>query len=359
MYRISGWIVGHGWRPAITFWLLTAIGGTALAAVNTEKVLGPMACMDCHKAEYQAFMNMKHQKAFDGTVDFEPLQRKPAAQAILEKLELRSVKREPCTTCHYTSQPDGARTKVTAGVSCESCHGGAKDWLGIHNNYGMDAQGNKTTRDTELPDHRATRLAQSTQAGMIRPDQLFQVAENCFQCHTVPNEELVNKGGHTAGSPFELVSWAQGEVRHNFMLSNGAENREAPKADNPVEHRRLMYVIGRMLDLEHSLRAAAKATQEGPYIEAMKQRVTASSEKLKEIQTLVTALAPTIGEMLTASDAAKVQPNNQTELDAVADRVKTTAQKIATGSYGNNQLAALDTVIPGPGSYKGTSSNGK
>ena len=347
------------WWIGLGVLLIAARVEPATAAVNPDNVLGPMACMDCHKAEFQTLMHMKHQKAFDGAADFEPLQRQPATEGILTKLGLRSVKREPCTTCHYSSQPDGARTKVIAGVSCESCHGGAKEWLGVHNNYGTDAQGNKANRETELPANRAARLDQSAKLGMIRPDQLFAVAENCFQCHTVPNEELVNKGGHTAGSAFELVAWAQGEVRHNFMLSNGTENREAPKANNPAEHKRVMYVIGRMLDLEHSLRAAATSTQEGPFIEAMKQRVLSSSDKLKEIQGLSPVLAPAIGEMLTAVASGKVQPGNQAELTAIADKVKAAAQKFVATNNSGSQLSSLDSLLPAAASYRGAVSDGK
>ena len=347
------------WWMSLGIFLFVPYDQPVAAAVNPETVLGPMACMDCHKAEFQTLQHMKHQKALDGTADFEPLQRKPAAQAILDKLSMRSVKREPCTTCHYTSQPDGARTKVIAGVSCESCHGGAKDWLGVHNNYGTDAQGNKANKETELPANRAARLEQSAKMGMIRPDQLFEVAENCFQCHTVPNEELVNKGGHTAGSAFELVAWGQGEVRHNFLLSNGTENREAPKANNPAEHKRVTYVIGRMLDLEHSLRAAATSTQEGPFIEAMKLRVVGSMDKLKEIQGLSPVLAPAIGEMLSAAAAAKVQPVNQAELTAVADKVKAAAQKFVATNSNGSQLSSLDSLIPNAATYRGVVSDGK
>ena len=39
----------------------------------------------------------------------------------------------------------------------------------------------------------------------------------------VPEERLVNVGGHTAGSAFELVSWSQGEVRHNLQKSAGKD----------------------------------------------------------------------------------------------------------------------------------------
>lgn len=76
---------------------------------------------------------------------------------------------------------DDPRPKAIAGVSCESCHGAAKAWLGVHNDYGTDATGEKATRETELSAHRTMRLEQSARLGMIRPNRPYVVAENCFQ----------------------------------------------------------------------------------------------------------------------------------------------------------------------------------
>ncbi len=50
---------------------------------------------------------------------------------------------------------------------------------------------------------------------MIRLHAIYDLAKTCYGCHVVPQEDLVNKGGHRAGSAFELVSWSQGEVLHN------------------------------------------------------------------------------------------------------------------------------------------------
>ena len=53
---------------------------------------------------------------------------------------------------------------------------------------------------------------------MLRPSQLYEVMANCYQCHTVPHEDLVNRGLHSTGNGnFELVEWSQGSIRHNFL----------------------------------------------------------------------------------------------------------------------------------------------
>ena len=80
---------------------------------------------------------------------------------------------------------------------------------------------------------------------MIRPSSLYRLAKNCYSCHVVPQEDLVNKGGHPAGSAFELVSWSQGEVRHNTWHSKGKENVPASAA-----RKRMLYLVGLGVELE-------------------------------------------------------------------------------------------------------------
>ena len=55
----------------------------------------------------------------------------------------------------------------------------------------------------------------------------------------------MNKGGHKAGSSFELVSWSQGEVRHNTWHSKGKENVPASAA-----RKRMLYLVGLGVELE-------------------------------------------------------------------------------------------------------------
>ena len=89
----------------------------------------------------------------------------------------------------------------------------------------------------------SARLPENRGAGTFQG--LYTIAENCFQCHTVPNQELVNTGLHPAGSAFDLVSWSQGEVRHNYQYSSDQKNRPATQ-----ERLRVMYVVGLLTDLD-------------------------------------------------------------------------------------------------------------
>jgi hypothetical protein len=87
-----------------------------------------------------------------------------------------------------------------------------------------------STREQETPQHRSAAICATRSAVEMRnPINVYLLAQSCYRCHTVPDEELVNVGGHKAGSlDFEIVAWSQGLVRHNFVRSNGQTNDPSP-----------------------------------------------------------------------------------------------------------------------------------
>ena len=211
--------------------------GAAAEALDPNLVLGNQTCVKCHAAEIQVWKQTPHSKTFD------ELHRRPEAKKIATKLGLKSIKNEGrCVACHYTPQAQpGANPHAIAGVSCESCHGGAKNWIDLHHDYG----GEQITRATENPQHRAQRIAKSVAAGMRNPLNVYLVAQSCLRCHTTGDEELVNVGGHSTGSlDFEFVSWSQGMVRHNFVRTDGKTNDVSDPA-----RLRLMFVSGMIAEL--------------------------------------------------------------------------------------------------------------
>ena len=253
---------------------------------------------------------------------------------------IKSVKRgSDCLTCHFTSKIVDGKEKAISGISCESCHGPALEWVKIHGDYG----GKNVKKEQETPEHKAERLAKIEAAMMIRPENLYRVAENCYQCHTVPNEKLVNVGGHKAGSNFELVSWSQGEVRHNFLSSSNKENQKASS-----ERKRLMFIVGRALHLEYSLRGVAKSTQKAEYAVTMAKRVVKIKKDLTAIQKIVNI--PEIKNMLSIASSVKLKLNNESALVIAADKVAKEAKKIAT-TYTGEEWKSLDKYIPKK--YKG------
>ena len=306
--------------------------------VDLAKVQGADACGECHTREMDAWKRSTH------FATWKTMHRKPRAREIATALEIKGgIKRNDlCVNCHYTARVVDEKPKPVSGVSCESCHGAAADWINVHNDYGADK-----TKETETTEHRAMRLKACETSGMLRPANVYLVARNCYSCHTVPNEKLVNIGGHKAGSAFELVSWSQGEVRHNYQYSSDQKNRASSS-----ERERVLYVVGAMTDLEFSLRGIAAATKKGRYASAMVKRFQAAMTRLDEIFKLVDvrplqeAVPPNGGRGL-------VKLNNQSALLDAAESLSQATETFAANYDGSN-LGPLDAIIPGPQKYHGT-----
>ncbi len=317
--------------------VMAPVGSQAevLLRLEPEKVIGPDGCGECHAESIKSWKATHHAKTF------RELPRRKSASAIAKKLGLRRIKSEStCLTCHFTSAVQRGKVRPIAGISCESCHGAGKGYVDVHSDYG----GKDVKRDNEDPAHRKSRYEKSESAGMIRPTHLYDVAANCYSCHTVPNESLVNKGGHPAGSKFELVAWTQGEVRHNVWYSK--ENQEAS-----AERRRMMFIVGKMLDLEFALRGVAKATQKKSYAVSMAKRAAGSIKQLKAIAQLLPSAAA-VKQVADIGDGAALKLNNEGPLNGAADKIAAIARKFAETNDGS-KFAALDKNLPGPDKYMG------
>jgi hypothetical protein len=242
--------------------------------------------------------------------------------------------------CHYTQQELTGRVQITEGVSCESCHGGAADWITNHADYGPGA-----TKQTESAEHRRQRLEQSIARGMNNPHNVYLIAKQCYNCHTVPNERLVNVGGHSAGSPgFELVAWSQGVVRHNFLRTGGGANGE-----NTPAQLRVLYVVGVLADLEYSLRATAVASEKSTFGVASAQRAARMKQRLREIQRLVNE--PLLAPASEAVATVELRLGNSSAIVAAADAVGKAAYAFAEQASGEH-LSAIDALLPQPQQYK-------
>jgi Cytochrome c554 and c-prime len=286
-------------------------------------------CGECHSSEYETWKETKH------ATGFETMHRTESAHDILEKMGLTVTKRQEslCMRCHYTVGPE---LTAIAGVSCESCHGPAKEWIDLHNTWGEGVE----KPEGESVEHKQQRIAQSTEHGMLRPSgNLYAVAANCYECHTVPMEELVNKGGHSTGSTnFDLLQRVD-EIRHNFVQEQWggqAGNRE----DTP-ERKRLLLMTGRILGYEFALRGVAVATTEGKYAKAMERRVSQSRRELEQAARAVDV--PAINEILKTGDGLRLVPGNGDAILAAAARIRTAGQRFAATADGS-RLAGLDLL---------------
>lgn len=304
---------------------------------DPSKVLTEERCAKCHQQEINQWRQTPHARTFD------LLHRKPEAKEICRKLGLRSVKRnDVCVRCHYTQQEQGGgRVRVVAGVSCESCHGAAADWVDLHADYG----GPNVTKEQETAEHKQQRRQQSIAAGMNNPSNLYLIARQCLGCHTTPNEQLVNVGGHNAGSDgFELVSWSQGFVRHNFQRTDGQSNPVSPP-----ERLRVMYLVGAMADLEFSLRAVAAASTSDRFGASAAARAARAKSRLWEAQRLLNNAQ--LGEVLDAVSQVELRLGNQQAINQAADTIGRVAGQFATQANGA-ALGAIDPLLPAPQDYK-------
>ena len=304
------------------------------AQIDPHKVVTAEKCGECHIQEAEVWKRTPH------ATGFKTLHKKEQAETIAKKMGFRLIKRDSlCFSCHYTPVVQSGKIRVVSGVSCESCHGAGADYLDIHNVYGEGFD-----HDSEPPGHRRTRIADSRRAGMRRPSDLYPVAANCFSCHTVPLERLVNQGGHTTGSGgFELVEWTQGEIRHNFLKSS-LDGADPVNVERSMSRKRVIYVVGRALDLEYSVRGLAKARTDGIYAKAMSRRVRSAVSELRAISRF--ADIPEVDDMMRAVKSVKMVPRNESELLAVADRVQK-ATRAFLAKPAPSSLASIDDLVRG------------
>ncbi|MFA5956222.1 cytochrome c family protein [Hyphomicrobium sp.] len=305
-------------------------------ASDPAKIVGPNACAECHKQEVEAWKETHHFKTF------RDLPRDAEAKKIAERMGVRRIRSESlCVNCHYTVQRKDDKEEAIAGISCESCHGAGKDWIKIHSGF----SGKTAKTETKAEAQARWKLAESK--GMIRRHALYQLAKNCYGCHVVPQEDLVNKGGHRAGSAFELVSWSQGEVLHNTWYSRGKDNVPADAA-----RKRMLYLVGLGVELETALRAVAKATVRKPYAFFMAQRVDRARNRLVAAAK-VAPNVPEIAKMVEYAHSAALKLNNERLLTAAADGVSNLLTSI-TEKYDGTTMTGLDGLIPVTGQFKGT-----
>ncbi len=320
--------------------MLFVFAAFGAVASDPTKIVGPNACAECHKQETEAWKASHHFKTF------RELPRRKEANEIAEKMGVQRIRSESmCLTCHYTVQEKENRKQPIAGVSCESCHSAGGDWIRIHSQYSGKTEKSESKAEADA------RWKLSESKGMIRPGSLYELAKNCYGCHVVPQEALVNKGGHPAGSVFELVSWSQGEVRHNTWHSKGKENVPASAA-----RKRMLYLVGLGVELETGLRAVGRATTRRLYAFEMAKRVDRARKQLA-VAAKAAPNVPEIAKMVEYAYSAGLKLNNESFLTAAADGVSKLIVSVA-GKYDGSTLAGLDSLIPGPDKFKGTPSGG-
>jgi len=231
---------------------LLGLAALAAMAAETPKYTGPGSCASpsCHggvqprstasvwQNEYSTWVvKDKHAQAYT-------VLSNPVAMRMAKVLGIESASAAPkCLACHALDVPaqDRARTfDLTDGVSCESCHGPASNWLGPHTTQGWTHQ-------------------QSIDAGMYDDRDLLHRSEKCLSCHLGTREKFVDHEMIAAGHPdlyFELASFQAVMPRHW---------KEALDKDPSLDVRAL--AVGQAVQLREQFSKIAREAQSGAWPE--------------------------------------------------------------------------------------------
>jgi len=169
---------------------------------------GSCAASACHGAvpartdlripqnEYSVWITQdRHSRAFE-------VLRNPVSQRMARLLGIERADAAPkCLACHALAPPAAQRARTFSaeeGVSCESCHGPASQWLGPHTRADWAHE-------------------KSLQLGMNDTKDLIRRTEVCLSCHLGNAEKFVDHEMIAAGHPdliFELDSFSAAMPRH-------------------------------------------------------------------------------------------------------------------------------------------------
>ncbi len=338
----------HILRYAFTFWVLTFLsltstGNSQRAPLDPSHNVGVETCRDCHGSIVDSWERSSHATAFS------TLANSAAAAQMAQFIGIKPASittNASCVRCHFTQEKLASAVQTTAAVSCESCHGGAEQWIDVHNSKSHS---------------RKERIDMASALGMNHPATVYATAKACFECHVVDDEQLVNKAGHPALSPgFELLSWYSGEVKHNFLISkegkpvksNGHEQQEIP-----APRKRMIFLTGKMLQLAHSLRAVG-CSMDAPVDKAGKLVLLPNglpTFAVQHAQTVQRVLAdmrgyqaklsiPEYAQAIGIADSVPLSTGHCEELAGAAKEIERLAEQFAKNNDGG-KFAALDEVI--------------
>ncbi len=142
-----------------------------------------------------------------------------------------------CLDCHADNAPKEKRGRffqISDGVACESCHGGAERWLGIHISGAANHQDNLN-------------------AGMFPTEDPVKRAELCLSCHFGDDKKFVTHRIMGAGHPrmsFELDTFTAIQPAH-FVVDDDYRKRKA------VANGIRTWAIGQAIALKRRVDAAA------------------------------------------------------------------------------------------------------
>jgi hypothetical protein len=156
---------------------------------SSHATLEATACQKCHGDQNAWWFKDRHYTSIEPFLD-----RDPKAVKIARLYDISPSKMGKgdslCMDCHGTAATArGART-VEDGVSCQSCHGPAADYVEIHQEGDLSLG------------LRRPGFQKALKAGMKNLHDLETALTNCASCHYVTDPRLLS-AGHPSGVDFD------------------------------------------------------------------------------------------------------------------------------------------------------------
>ncbi|MEM8930261.1 MAG: multiheme c-type cytochrome, partial [Acidobacteriota bacterium] len=193
-----------GARPAATTGAVAAIPAQGekrshLRPRPRHDTLEAAACQKCHGDQNAWWFDDRHYTSIEPFLD-----RAPAAARIARLYGIspsRMARGDSlCMDCHGTFATGRERREVQDGVSCQSCHGAAADYIEVHQ------EGDKSLGASRPG------FVKALAAGMKNLHELDTALTNCASCHYVTDPRLLS-AGHPSGVDFDIAA-GFAQVRH-------------------------------------------------------------------------------------------------------------------------------------------------
>lgn len=153
----------------------------------------------------------------------------PLGERIARNLGLADARKaDVCLECHADDVPQnlrGPEFQISDGVGCEACHGGAKNWLGVHISGATHAE--------------------NLAAGLYPTEDPRARAKLCLSCHFGDKKRFVTHEMMGAGHPrmsFELDTFTAAEPAH-FVVDKQYVARKGPVNDVQI------WAVGQAMSL--------------------------------------------------------------------------------------------------------------
>lgn len=199
-------------------------GLIASSPAPAARFVGTEACVHCHKGGHKFPTHAAAGKEYSIWVSSDPHSRayntlfSEQATSIANKLKLESPphKSDRCLACHATHvssgmKAPGSKLNPADGVGCESCHGGAENWLVPH----------------KLADWPFWSASQKESTGFVNTDNFASRTRKCVECHVGSEGREVNHDLIAAGHPrllFEMSAYQAMLPRHWSRAKDLARN---------------------------------------------------------------------------------------------------------------------------------------